>query len=155
VDPPTASASTHQPINPAQNFRKSSSCHQARSDWPRTVQLVLPRIRPTSVEHGLNFLQAIDILVALTAQCGLRHACALSNPHTLLTAHMSSTIGPFSSRCDGASPRHICPPPLQASETSSLRHGTSNSRPTRPGWHCRSMAMASRYYCHGVGLEDQ
>jgi len=52
-------------INPsirAQNFRNSSSCHHARSDWPRTAQLVLPRIRPTSVQHRLNFFQAIDTL---------------------------------------------------------------------------------------------
>ena len=88
----------HQPINPAQNFRKSSSCHHGRSDWPRTAQLVLPRIRPTSVQRGLNFLQAIDTLFALTAQHGLRHACALSNPYTLLTGESSSTIG-LSFRC--------------------------------------------------------
>ena len=144
----------HQPIHSVQNFRESSSCHRDRSDWPRTTQLVLPRIRPTGVQHRLNSFEAIDTHVCPDRTNWPGHTCALPNLHTLLTANSSPTIGQSLQLCDGSSPRHICPPPLQAPETSSLRHGTSN-RPTRPGWHCRSMAMASRYYCHGVGLEDQ
>lgn len=34
--------------------------HQAGPDWPRAAQLMLPRIRPTSIEYRLNFLEAID-----------------------------------------------------------------------------------------------
>jgi hypothetical protein len=56
-------ARAHPPINPSFGAEPSQklSCHRDGSDWPCTAHAVLPRIRPTFVQHPLDFLEAVDI----------------------------------------------------------------------------------------------
>lgn len=105
-------------INPsirAQNFRGCSRCHRDRSDWSRTAQLVLPRIRPTSVQHRLNFLEAVD-----THSCPDRATWPATCMRFVQPTHAAdSPLRPYHwpvlQLCDGSSRRHISQPPPQAS----------------------------------------